>query len=54
MRSISGCAQVNTAWNITNRTAQQDDEAGDRVQQHGIEPRRQRVRLCRHAHGQLA
>ena len=31
--------------------AQQDDETEDRVQQHGIEPRGQRVRFCRHADG---
>ena len=46
MGSIAGFAQANTAWNITNRMAQQDHKAGHRMQQHRIDPRRSRCRAA--------
>ena len=42
--SISGCAQANTAWNITNRISARIASPADRVQHHGIDPRRSRCR----------
>ena len=41
--SISGFAQANTAWNITNRISSRISEPGDRMQQHGVDPRRSGV-----------
>ncbi len=38
IRSMAGCAQLNTAWNIRNRIDEQDQGAGNRVQQDGVDP----------------
>ena len=38
--SISGRAQANTAWNMTNRMASRMTQPGHGMQQHGIDPRR--------------
>ena len=38
-QSISGCAQANTAWNITNRISAAGSPARHRMQHHGVDPR---------------